>query len=608
MKIDDFLSRLDGVRRCGSNSGGVEYMARCPAHDDTKASLSVSCGRDGKLLVYCHAGCRTEDILAKMGLTMQDLYPKSSEPATREAEYVYRDVSGNPLLRKVKQRNADGSKSFFWQRWDGGQWKYGRGGIVPPLYGLESLTSESACFVVEGEKDADTMHRLGYPCVSLPDGASSKWQASYAQAFVARDVYIIPDNDVPGQKYAEMIAQQVASVAKSVSLLDLSTVWSDIPQKGDVSDYVQHVGTGQARQMLRDMAADAKPWRKPEAKGLLACFRTLDTFAEEDADWLVSNLIPKEQITSIVADGGLGKTSIWCDLVASVSAGRPSFLDPPGTVRQPQLVAFCSTEDSVRKKLKRKLRAAGACEHNIITPDFSNDPEGILRDFKFGSSGLATFIREFRPALCVFDPIQGFIPANINMGSRNAMRDCLAPLIGLGEETGTTFLLVCHSNKRKGAYGRDRVADSADIWDISRSVLMLGYTEEQGIRYISNEKNNYAPLQETKLFGIDAEGQIHPEGTTWKRDREFVLDNAANVSAPAKEECKEWILQQLDTAGGKLATKALEEKAKVAGYSHSTLRRAKDELKQAAEIKYYQEGSAKDKTWYVERLALPEGW
>ncbi len=33
------------------------WMARCPAHDDRKPSLSIREGDHGKVLVCCHAGC-----------------------------------------------------------------------------------------------------------------------------------------------------------------------------------------------------------------------------------------------------------------------------------------------------------------------------------------------------------------------------------------------------------------------------------------------------------------------------------------------------------------------------------------------------------------------
>ncbi len=117
-------------------------------------------------------------------------------------------------------------------------------------------------------------------------------------------------------------------------------------------------------------------------------------------------------------------------------------MDQPDHEQEPQMNAFNSDEDSVRPKLTKQLREAGADLSNIITPDFSRDTDGILRRLKFGSSEMEEFIQRYMPALCVFDPLQGFVPPNINMGSRNAMRDCMAPLITLGEITGTSFLVV----------------------------------------------------------------------------------------------------------------------------------------------------------------------
>lgn len=338
----------------------------------------------------------------------------------------------------------------------------------------------------------------------------------------------------------------------------------------------------------------------------LSCFKTLDSFQEEEATWLVPGWIPEGQITLIAADGGTGKTTLWCNLVAAVSAGHRCILDPPGYKRAAQRAAFLTTEDSVKKKLKKKLRLAGANMGNIITPDFLSDKDGALRNLKFGSHEMEQFIRHFKPALCVFDPVQGFIPPDINMGSRNAMRDCMAPLVSLGEETGTTFVVVCHTNKRAKASGRDRIADSADLWDVSRSVLMAGYTEEQGIRYLSNEKNNYTTLQETLLFSIDCNEQAHAEGTSWKRDRDYVLEHTDNISAPKREDCKEWILSRLYDTGGSMPVKELDNQAERAGYSPSTLKRSKEDLTKSGQILRTQTGNGRGKVWYIELVGQQE--
>lgn len=69
--FDRILDRLDGVRRTGDGRA----MARCPAHQDRRPSLSVSEGDDGRVLVYCFAGCGVEAIVASVGLDLADLFP-----------------------------------------------------------------------------------------------------------------------------------------------------------------------------------------------------------------------------------------------------------------------------------------------------------------------------------------------------------------------------------------------------------------------------------------------------------------------------------------------------------------------------------------------------
>ena len=52
------------TRQLGGRWHGSYGTARCPAHDDTHPSLSIKDGDAGRLLLYCHAGCSYEDIVA----------------------------------------------------------------------------------------------------------------------------------------------------------------------------------------------------------------------------------------------------------------------------------------------------------------------------------------------------------------------------------------------------------------------------------------------------------------------------------------------------------------------------------------------------------------
>jgi hypothetical protein len=54
------------------------WSARCPAHDDRANSLSIGIGDDSRTLLNCFAGCRTQAIVAAIGLSMRDLWPDNA--------------------------------------------------------------------------------------------------------------------------------------------------------------------------------------------------------------------------------------------------------------------------------------------------------------------------------------------------------------------------------------------------------------------------------------------------------------------------------------------------------------------------------------------------
>lgn len=431
----DILQRLEGVK---GRDG--KYMARCPNHGDSNPSLSVSLGDDNKILLKCFAGCSTEAIVWSMGLELKDLFAepaaafptygesKANQPATQEAEYLY----AGGTLKKLKFRRADGSKYCTWRHLKGGKWEKGRNNILPGLYQSQPDLPE-IFFLVEGEKDVDNLKKAGMVAVSLPDGSQSKWESAYDDVFRDKQVIILPDNDEPGKKYARMCAEKIYAVAAGVKLLDLVKVWPDMPPKADVSDLIMRFDQSEAINMVVKLANETDPWEPKQAAAedpFLSLFKPLTDFTEEEATWLIPGWIPESQITLIAADGGVGKTTLWCNIMASLSSGRPCILDPEGHKREPMKVAFCTTEDSVRKKLLKKLREAGANMQNIIAMDMAADKDGSLRNFKFGSPEMERFVKYFQPAACAFDPVQGFVPADINMGSRNAMRDCMLIAIG----------------------------------------------------------------------------------------------------------------------------------------------------------------------------------
>lgn len=323
----------------------------------------------------------------------------------------------------------------------------------------------------------------------------------------------------------------------------------------------------------------------------------------KEPEWLIPGYIPKYGITTIAGEGGVGKTSIWCSLVASITTGKQSFLlgEQIPFESDPENVLVLSAEDSWSYVLRRRLEACGADLDRI---GFISPEDERFVDLNFNGELLKGIIETNRPSVVVFDPLQQFVPENLRMGDRNSMRKCLSPLIGYGEQYKLTSIIIAHANKQSGVWGRKRIADSSDIWDASRSVLMVGTTVENGIRYISPEKSNWGRLENTVLFTLE---DCVPTFKCYsvKKDKDFIQADARERNIqPVVEDAKEFIIDTLKERG-QMEVSELDELAKVTGISAHAMKEAKTALKKEHTTHTWSIGYGKDKKFYTS-LKAPE--
>ncbi len=69
---EHFIGRLERVRETGPG----RWIACCPSHDDNVPSLSIRKADDERILIHCFAGCPAADVVAAVGLSLADLYPR----------------------------------------------------------------------------------------------------------------------------------------------------------------------------------------------------------------------------------------------------------------------------------------------------------------------------------------------------------------------------------------------------------------------------------------------------------------------------------------------------------------------------------------------------
>ena len=220
------LGKLDGVRK----QGGY-WMARCPAHDDHQASLSIRLGTEQPVILHCHAGCDPADALDRIGLTLADVSaPNGNHQPDGEwtprgpaiAVYSYTDQAGELLFqvcrtadKQFPQRRPDRSAKSGWR------WNTTRVPRVPYHLGplIAGVAAGHTIYVCEGEKDVHAVEAAGGVATCNPGGAG-KWRSEFDQFFTGATVVIVADRDDPGRKHAHAVAQHLRKVASSVTVVE----------------------------------------------------------------------------------------------------------------------------------------------------------------------------------------------------------------------------------------------------------------------------------------------------------------------------------------------------------------------------------------------------
>jgi len=154
--------------------------------------------------------------------------------------WEYRSAQGEPL-GYVARFDADGKKDVvpYFKRMNGHGWQSGSAAEPRPLFGLDVLAQADiarAVFIVEGEKAAAALQSLGLVAVTSQGGSKAAAKTDWKPLEGRGRVYLMPDNDAPGEGYAEAIASILKGFFKQPEVIIVRL--PDLPAGGDVVDWI----------------------------------------------------------------------------------------------------------------------------------------------------------------------------------------------------------------------------------------------------------------------------------------------------------------------------------------------------------------------------------
>ena len=270
-RYDEFIAHFSIIKDSSS-----ELTCRCPSCGKDKLYISCSEARDKPgthtMLLDCKHGCKCKEILAAAGLEGKDLYltqrkkAQSWKSCADVRSHVYNNADGTIFARKDvykfhstcvgKNTYYPGDKQALWYLYDHNERNYkktaGLNKQKAPLYHLDRIQGAKVVLIPEGEKDVETLERLGYAATTNGGGAAESWKnAGYAKYLTDADmIYILCDNDDPGRQRGVKVGNYLTACKVTCKVINAADIYPECGNKWDITDIYDKLGADKTKELL----------------------------------------------------------------------------------------------------------------------------------------------------------------------------------------------------------------------------------------------------------------------------------------------------------------------------------------------------------------------
>lgn len=311
--------------------------------------------------------------------------------------------------------------------------------------------------------------------------------------------------------------------------------------------------------------------------------------AASDVDWLWPGRLARGQLTIIAGAPGVGKGWLQLALMTALSLGAPLPGASAGAAPAPSLL--CDLEDDDSHVLRPRIDMLGGDPSYIDLLTGHRLPDGTLQPFNLGRPDdlrdLERVLGDRPYQLLSLDPIDQYLPANLDANRGNAVRAVLMPVVELLRRRCVAGLGILHLTKGERERALYRLIGSIAFAGLARIVFIMGthHSLPADRRVLACAKTNLGISPPSIVYSIPPEGGLHwlpgdpGEALT---DEDLVAPPPRLDSNTAKASCERAILELLQD-GPVTRTRALAE---LAGqdYSDGTIGRAVRDLERAGRL------------------------
>lgn len=481
MDVSELAALIDpqGQHR---TAGQGRLSVRCPAHEDRTPSLTVWVDDRGKAAFNCHAGCDHRQILDALPAPTRERIEATWQAPAAQVIVLHPShtprppvVSTFPMIEaEYPYEGADGTIHYVVRRFEGKKYRQfhyvadklvtGRGPAALIPYRLPdvqaAIRAGDPIWIVEGEKDADTLATYGLTATCNVGGAG-KWTPELDSWFTdAQHVYILPDNDKPGADHARQVAEHLPQ-AVTVTLPDL-------PEKGDITDWLKTHSIEELQQVAAAAAIEI-----PAAEFQAIDLRALMTGDAPEEEWMAEPILPARKLVGLVSRRGEGKSLLTLDIAARKAAGRACLAQKAA----PPIHVIYLDMEMGPEDLYDRLYSLGWHPDN---PHFNTLVEHLHYyqlislpplDTEEGGLALEQLVDTHDAALVVVDTVSRVISGDEN--TAEPFRDLFRHTETRLKRRGITLLRLDHLGKdvAKGSRGSSAKEDPLDIvWHISQPI------------------------------------------------------------------------------------------------------------------------------------------